>query len=348
MDKKLTGMFIGLIVILFSVSSSAEPSEAVLQDLYKAAKAEGKVIWQYMGSLNDIKGVAAAFQAKYPEIKLEVFSFSSARTPTRIIGEATAKRLTLDVASIRPYNLIPLVERDLLVKFDWTKYGVPQSAVLLDGTCAVLFENPYVWLRNTNLVSEAAQPKTWEDVLDPKWKGHKISLRAAAGPFAPLFLTWKKDKQKAMDYVTRIKQQEVVPGDRATLVTNRIATGECPIGRIGIVYVLDALKEKAPIAICPISPTADFGSTICIPKGVPNPNAAKFLAAWLFGQEAGKEWAKVGFGLAYPPEASLIARTLTKNAIKYERISSKEDILEFEGGFSSMVMKTMGFQPGTE
>ena len=28
--------------------------------------------------------------------------------------------------------------------------------------------------------------------------------------------------------------------------------------------------------------------------------------------------------------------------------SNRKDILEFEGGFSSMVMKTMGFQPGAE
>ncbi len=345
MAKKLMIGLIGLAVVLSVISSSALSSEREIQELYKAAKAEGRVIWQYMGSVNEIKGVTDAFQANYPEIKLTVFSVSSASTPTRIIGEAMAKRFTLDVASSRPANMIPLIERDLLVKYDWTKIGVPKDAILLDGLCINMFENPHIWVRNTNLVSEAEQPKTWEDALLPKWKGHKISIRASAIAFAPLFFTWRKDKQKAIDYIERFKKQEVVPGKRTAEVIQRIAAGECPIGRSTMSYVLEAIKEKAPIALMPISPAADFGSTAFIPKGVPHPNAAKFFIAWLKGPEAEKEWAKLGYGLASPPEASLVARTLAKNGVKFERIVSKEDTVEFEEEFAKMVVKIMGFLP---
>ncbi len=347
MIKKLTMVFISLTVVFFAVCSSAAPSEPALQELYKAAKAEGKVIWQYLGSVNEIKGVTGAFQAKYPEIKLTVFSVSAASVGTRVIGEATARRLTLDVGTTRPSYLMPLVERDLLVKYDWTKLGIPKSDILLDGVCINMFDNPHVWLRNTNLVPEAEVPKTWEDVLNPKWKGHKISIRASAITFAPLFSTWKKDKQKAIDYVERLKKQEVVAGKRVAEVIMRISSGECPIGRASMSYVLEALKEKAPVALLPISPAADFASAIFTPKGVPNPNAAKFLMAWLKGPEAQKEWDKLGYGLASPPEASLVARMLAKNGVKFERIMSKEDTAEFEESFAPMVVKTMGFLPGS-
>ena len=104
-------------------------------------------------------------------------------------------------------------------------------------------------------------------------------------------------------------------------------------------------KEKAPIALLPIGPAVDFASGVFIPKSGPNPNAAKFLIAWLKGPEAAKEWAKMGFGLAHPPEASDIARELAKNGIKFERIASREDIDEYQGTFAPMVVKMMGWQP---
>jgi iron(III) transport system substrate-binding protein len=345
MIKKLTMVFISLTVVLFAVCSFAAPPQPALQDLYKAAKAEGKVTWQYVGSINEIKGVIDAFQAKYPEIKLTVFSVSAASIGTRIIGEATAKRLTLDVGTTRPSYLMPLIERDMLVKYDWTKLGIPKGDILLDGVCINMFDNPHVWLRNTNLVPAAEIPKTWEDVLNPKWKGHKISMRASAITLAPLFLTWKKDKQKATEYVEQLKKQEVVVGKRVAEVIMRISSGECAIGRASISYVLEALKEKAPVAFLPISPASDFATSIFTPKGVPNPNAAKFLMAWLKGPEAEKEWGKLGYGLASPPEASFVAQTLAKNGVKFERIVSKEDTAEFEEHFAPMVVKTMGFLP---
>lgn len=348
MTRRCVAVFIALIAVFFADFSSAAPLSPALQDLYKAAKAEGQVIWQYSASLNDVKGLTSVFQTKYPEIKLSVFSFSAARTPTRIIGEAAGKRLTLDVATFRQYHLIPLIERDLLVKYDWTKLGVAQSDIIFDGVGTLILEFPYVWVRNTNLVSEAEAPKTWEDLLDPKWKGHKISMRAASSAFTPLYLIWRKDKQKAVDYISRMKKQEVVPGDRMAIVMSRVATGECLIGRVAMPYVIEALKEKAPIAILPIGPTADFGNLVCIPKGVPHPNAAKFFISWLSSPEAEQEWAKVGLGRAYPPEASFMAQLLAKNGIKYERISSKEDIVDFEENFAKMVVKIMDFTPGAE
>ncbi len=348
MIRKFVVVLIGLTGVFLADRSPAASLSPALQDLYKAAKAEGQVIWQYSASLNDVKGLTDVFKAKYPDIKLTVFSFSAARIPTRIIGEAAGKKFTLDVATFRQYHLIPLIERDLLVKYDWTKVGVSQSNIIFDGVGVLILDFPYVWVRNTNLVSEAESPRTWEDLLDPKWKGHKISIRAAASAFTPLYLTWKKDKQKAVDYINRIKKQEVVPGDRMALVMSRVATGECPIGRVAMPYVIEALREKAPIAILPISPTADFGNLVCIPKGVPHPNAAKFFMSWLSSPEAEQEWGKVGLGRAYPPEASFMAQLLAKNGIKYERISSKEDIAEFEEAFAKTVVKIMDFTPGAE
>ncbi len=344
-NKKLTTVFIVLPILVCGGSGFAAPSDPAIKELYQAAKTEGRVIYQVPHAESIMKPLNDAFQAKYPDIKISIFSYSSGRMGTRIITEARAGKLTLDVAITRPQYCLPLLERDLLLKYDWTRLGVPSEEILLDGSFVSMYENPYVWMRNKNLVSEAQQPKTWEDVLDPRWKGFKIILRSSVTTFAPLFPIWKKDRQKAVDYLERLKKQETIPSARVVEMVIKVATGEVPIGRPSLGTMLDRMKVGAPLAICPIDPTADFPYGAVVPKGVPHPNAAKFFIAWLGSPEGKDAWGKIGYGLASPPEASYLARVLADNNIKYIRLSTVEDVLLFEGEFSKMVLNIMGWKP---
>ena len=343
--KKSILVAIGLTAVLFAVNSSLAASEPALQELYKAAKEEGNVIWQYLGSVDLVEPLAKAFEAKYPGVKCTPFSFAGTGIHTRIITEAGAGKLSLDVATSFPYLFLQLVGRDLLTKYDWTKIGVPPNDILLDGVSVSIFDSPNIWVYNTKLVSKAEAPKTWNDVLDPKWKGSKISIRAAATPFAFLYPEWKKDKKKVEDSLEKLRKQEVVPGTRNSEVTSRIAGGECPIGTIPIEMALDLLKEGASVAVCPVSPTAASPIVVAIPKGVPHPNAAKLLIAWLHSREGREALRGKGLGPAAPCNASLMAQLLCDNGITYIPITSKEDLVEYDGAFSRMVVKTLGFMP---
>ena len=345
MVKKLTSILVLLLTMLFSTNGFAAPSDASITDLYNAAKAEGKVTWQYLGAADLVKPIAEAFQTKYPDIKISVFSLGATQIATRIIAEASAKRLSLDVATAFPNYFMPLIERNLLLKYDWTKIGVAKNNILLDGTNVSMQDAPFVWVYNKNLVSKAEAPKSWEDVLAPRWKGGKIAIRSAPSAFASLFPEWKKDRQKVASYLDSLRRQEPVPGARAAEVASRVANGECLIGKVTIEVAISLIRENAPIAVCPIGPVAGPPIAVAIPQNVPHPNAAKLLIAWMNSPEGKAAYRKEGLGAATPCDASPTSQLLCENGISYIPITSIEDLTEYEGGFSKMVVERMGFLP---
>ncbi len=347
-STKASGLSVLLIIELFFLGPAllygATP-EAELQKLYGAAKAEKEVIWQFSGALKDIKPVIEGFQKKYPDVKLSTISIGAATIGGRVIIEANASRLTLDVGTSFPIYLQPVFERDLLVKYNWSQLGVDPKRILYEGRFIPFSDSARVWAYNTKMVSKGEAPKTMEDTLAPKWKGGKIAVRAAPTGFNWLFPVWKQNKQKATDYLTRLEKQDVIPGKRDAEVANQVAGGEYPVGVLSLTSVIPALEKRAPLALCPIGPTASDLNGFWIPKGAPHPNAAKLLVAWLASPEGTKALIKSGRGLSYPPDASPAAKLLADNGIGFVPIQSAEDIREYAGPFNDAVMKIMRFVP---
>jgi iron(III) transport system substrate-binding protein len=202
-----------------------------------------------------------------------------------------------------------------------------------------------MWAYNTKLVSKAEAPKSLEDTLDPKWKGGKISLRAAHSGFINVWPLWKQNRQKAVDYMKRLVKQDFMPEMRTTVVSDRIIRGECPIGMPRVSDVFRAQKEGAPIAPC-LMPAVAYSTGVFIPKGgVKHPNAAKLFMAWMLTPEGTESIIDAGGGLLYPPEASKTARWLADNNLGFMRIASREDLQEYNRDFAEMVMKETGFKP---
>jgi iron(III) transport system substrate-binding protein len=336
-----------MIFFLAYADLSAAGQQDPLQKLYEAAKPEKEVVWQWATAITEVTPIIEAFRKKYPDIKLSTISIGAATIGTRIIVESSAKQLTVDVGTALATYILPVIERDLLARYNWAQMvDMDPKRILFDGRFISYADSPRVWVYNTKLVSKAEAPKTWENTLAPKWKGGKIAVRAAPSGFAWLFPAWKQDKKRVIDYLNRLAKQDVVPGTRDAEVANRIATGESPIGTISMVSVMPALKAGAPLALCPIGPTASDYDGFWIPKGAPHPNAAKFFLAWMASREGTKEFLKAERGgPSYPPEASPQAKLLADSGVGFVPIASPEDLREYLGPFSDTVMKIMQFIP---
>jgi iron(III) transport system substrate-binding protein len=325
--------------VLYGASPDAE-----LKKLHDAARAEKEVIWQFSGALKDVKPTIDAFHKKYSDVKLTTISIGAATIGGRIIIEANAGRLTLDVGTSFPVYLLPVFERDLLMRVDWGKLGVDAKKVSFDGRFIGFSDAPRVWAYNTRLIPKVEAPKTLAATLDPKWKG-KIAVRAATTGFNWLFPVWKQDKQKAIEYLKGMAKQNVVPGKRDAEITNQVAGGEYPLGVLSLTSIMPALGRRAPLALCPIGPTASDLNGFWIPKGAPHPSAAKLLIAWLASPEGVKSLIKSGRGMSYPPDASPAAKLIAESGIGYVAIESEKDIREFAGPFNDAVMNILGFVP---
>jgi len=347
MARKLAILMVvvGLIATLAPVQSFAGPDQAVINAWYEAAKAEGEVLWQVGGRLKQFVPIAKYFEKKYPGIKCKVFSSAASAIATRVITEANAKNLSVDVGGTMLHLVQPLVKRDLLVKYDWTKTSDSDPKdILVNNSFVITNDHPPVWVRNTNMVSEADAPKTWQEVLDPKWAGSKISIRAMGAAVGGLFPGWLENPQKIENFIKSFQKQKVVPGTRYSLVMSRVATGETPIAIVMGAEVKLRQAEGAPISALPISPTANAPMGSFIPKGSPHPNAAKLLLNFFASSEGRQVWTKyTKGGLAYPPDASPLAQLLFENKIKYHRVTLEE--VDGYLRFSKMVEEAMVFTP---
>jgi iron(III) transport system substrate-binding protein len=141
---------------------------------------------------------------------------------------------------------------------------------------------------NTDLVKPEDLPKTWDDLLDPKWKG-KIQMPnpAASGTATLLVLSqlMAKGEEQGWDYFKKLVEQMSAMPDSGSAPTKAVAKGEALIG-IGFDFMAYEMKakgekidfivpEKTPVIVNPVS----------LVKNGPDPDGGKALIDYLLSKE---------------------------------------------------------------
>jgi iron(III) transport system substrate-binding protein len=138
-----------------------------------AAKKEGKVVWYTSLVLPSAEKVAKLFEAAYPGIKVEVHRTGSQRILQRVMQELQANIKNVDVIHTSDAgHFVLLKDKKLLMPY--TPVGIdkfPASFKDKDGYYFGLRATVNSIVYNTKLVAAAEAPKSWKDLLDPKWKG---------------------------------------------------------------------------------------------------------------------------------------------------------------------------------
>jgi iron(III) transport system substrate-binding protein len=154
--------------------AAAPPPEPVTPALIEAAKKEGKVIYYTSTDLPVAEKLAKAFEAKYPGIAVRVERTGAERVFQRIGQEYASNIHAVDVVNSSDAAHFIVWKRDGIlapyVPEDVAKF-YPAEHKDVDGQ----FASFRVWLSiiayNTNLVKAEDAPKSFADLLDPKWKG---------------------------------------------------------------------------------------------------------------------------------------------------------------------------------
>ncbi|HUG35542.1 MAG TPA: extracellular solute-binding protein [Candidatus Limnocylindrales bacterium] len=143
----------------------------------EAAKKEGKVLWYTSLALTSAEKVAKLFETAYPGIKVEVHRTGSQRVLQRVMQELQANIKNADVIHTSDAgHFVLLKDKKLLLKY--TPAGVegfPAGFKDKDGYHYGLRATVNAIGYNTKSVSAADAPKTWKDLLDPKWRGKLVT-----------------------------------------------------------------------------------------------------------------------------------------------------------------------------
>ncbi|KAB2848624.1 MAG: extracellular solute-binding protein [Hyphomicrobiaceae bacterium] len=281
----------GLSVMFVPRLRAAAPAPSkITPELIEAAKKEGKAVWYTAVDLPVAERLSKAFEAKYPGIAVRVERSGGERIFQRISQEYSSNIHAVDVVN----------SSDAAHFIVWKKQGillphVPEDVALHypaehkdpDG----LFATWRIWLcvigYNTKLVKAEEAPKSYADLLDPKWAGKMV--KAHPGYSGTIMTaTYQISRDLGWDYLEKLSKQRVMQVQSSSDPPKKLALGERPIMADGNEYNLIQMKEKGqPVEIVyPTEGTPIIVGPSGIMKDAPNPNAAKLLINWMFSLEA--------------------------------------------------------------
>ena len=259
---------------------------AITPALIEAAKKEGKVVYYTSIDLPLAERIAKAFEAKFPGIAVRVERTGAERVFQRIGQEYSSRIYAVDVVNSsdaahfivwkRDGMLAPYVPEDVARHY-------PAEHKDADGMFASFRVGLSVIGCNTDLVKPEDRPKSFADLLDPKWKGKMV--KAHPGYSGTIMTaTYQIARDLGWGYLEKLAQQSVMQVQSASDPPKKLALGERAVQADGNEYNLFQLKEAGQ----PVEPIyATEGTPLIIgPNGIfknaPNPNAARLFQNYCF------------------------------------------------------------------
>jgi iron(III) transport system substrate-binding protein len=279
--------------------AAAPPAEAIAPALIEAAKKEGKCAFYTAMDLAFAERLAKTFEAKYPGIAVRVERSGAERIFTRIGQEYTANIHAVDVVNTADQSHCIVWKRN-----GWLQPYLPEEVAKYydkqfydpDGlhiTTRILV-SPIAY--NTKLVKSEDAPKSFADLLDPKWKGQIVKAHPAYSGTI-MNATFQIARDLGWGYLEKLAAQNVLQVQSATDPPKKIALGERAIMADGAGYLVIRGKEGGqPVdVIYPTEGTPLATGPSAVFKGAPNPNAARLFQNWMHSREAQQvlvDWAR--------------------------------------------------------
>ncbi|MFN3891312.1 MAG: ABC transporter substrate-binding protein [Beijerinckiaceae bacterium] len=282
--------------------------------LIEGARKEGQVVLYSAMIVNQaLRPLVDSFNRKYPGVRASYWRGDSEDIAAKLAAESRARNLGVDVVEGTGVGEL-VVEANLVQPFYSPELnGIPKELHdprnLWVPTRLSYFSVAY----NTRLVPADKAPKTYEDLLDPQWKG-KMAWRIGSSSGTPLFITnlrmaW--GEEKAMAYFRKLADQKIInfgSGSARTLV-DRVIAGEYPIAlNIFAHHPLISAAKGAPVNSQLMDPVATTTGTASIPKDVRRPHAALLLIDYILSKEGQEILSKADYFPARPdvsPKAEL-------------------------------------------
>lgn len=274
-----------------------------------AARKEGKVVlYTAHVGVKFHADIAAAFQKRYG-IGVEILEARASELRERIRTEQAAGRSIGDVShNGATTTALQLKEGTFVAHGALPALAGLQPKFKSDGTRLPLFAIVYGMLVNTRLVPPAAEPKSWKDLLDPRWQGKILSddVRALGGGSVFFFVTYERF---GAEFHQKLAQQNLQFTREIRESERRVARGEAAIWIPFSFPNYPQLKGLPVKAIVPSEGAAYVRYEAALLKGAPHPNAGRLFMNFLIEKEAQSIYANggnvpvtEGVSIGAPPE----------------------------------------------
>ncbi|HEY7169161.1 MAG TPA: extracellular solute-binding protein [Candidatus Binatia bacterium] len=276
-------LLIGAIALVIAGASHAATSSAFIE----SAKREGTVVFYASMNLGEANTVIAEFERRYPFVKVELNRAGSEKLLAKVLTEFKAKKLAADVLQTVEFSMYIFSRNNVLARYAPESNSLYPKDFKDDGYWTTVYYNPYVAGYNTKLVTARLVPKTYEDLLDPKWKGKLMMEGTKADWFAGMLQIL--GQERGLRYMRELAAQQPVPREGHELLAQLVAAGEGAIDINIPASSVDRMKERgAPIEWVALGSAPSIMVGAGLSAQAAHPNAAKLFIDFLLSREGQK------------------------------------------------------------
>jgi iron(III) transport system substrate-binding protein len=295
----------------------------------EAAKKEGKVVWYTSTPIETAQKLADMF-TKESGIKVEMFRSGGSAILRRFQQEIQAGRVAVDVLTHSdPAAAAAMAKKGTFLPFKPAKFeNLPEAARDPDGQFVAQRLNMMTHYLRSDKVAAADEPKTWNDLADPKYKG-KLILTDPSFTSLQVSVVGMIAKERGWGFFEKLRQNDpmVVQGNQQ--VSEMLKRGERLIAAGALdSYAADLKRDGHPVkTLYPSDGLFVIPSPTSVVKGSPNPNAAKLFAQFMISDDAQKVFPAEGAYSARndipAPQGSPDLKTLKILPVDYDYIEKQ-------------------------
>ncbi|HWX78300.1 MAG TPA: extracellular solute-binding protein [Candidatus Acidoferrales bacterium] len=330
--SSLTGVSLAATAESIAMMKSSDRQKALVE----GAKKEGKVSF-YTGLIVDqvVRPLKDAFEKEYPFVHVDFFRGNSEAVAQRVLIEYQAKKYEVDVISGSAAT--GMVQRAGYMQRFYSPELAAYPAELKDPKGFWGSTNVYFMTLgyNTRNVKASELPKTYEDLLNPRWKG-QMMWSTSRGSGAPQFignimLTMGQEKSKA--YLQRLKAQNIAKSTAsARQILDLVIAGEYPIAvQIFNHHAYISKTAGAPVEWQPLEPVTATNNTIGLAAYAPHPHAAMLFLDFLLSKK-GQKVVQLSNYLPAHPEMPALQADLKPGGGRFKKANYLSPEILFDKG----------------
>jgi ABC-type Fe3+ transport system substrate-binding protein len=269
------------------LSRAPNREEAIIE----GARREGQLVLYSAAIVNQaLRPLADAFMKVYPFVKMTFWRGDSEEIMAKLAAEARASKVVADVVESTGMAEVAVSAGFTLPYYTPMVEAIPERYRDPRGHWTTMRVSYFSIAYNTKLVPPADVPKTYDDLLDSRWRG-KLAWRIGTASGTPLFITairLARGEEKAASFFRQLAGQKVVnfgSGSARTLV-DRVIAGEFPIAlNIFAHHPLISRAKGAPVDSQLMDPVPSTAASMMIPKGAQHPHAALLLIDFILSRQ---------------------------------------------------------------
>ena len=256
-----------------------------MEKIVAAAKKEGSLTMYTTFAEKDQPALVGPFEAKYG-VKVNIWRAGTDKVLQRTLAEASARKYNVDLIHFGAPEMEALSREKILQAVDSPVHrDLQPGSVPRHRRWAATLLSVWVQAYNTALVKKSELPRTYQDLLDPRWKG-KLGIEAKDEDWFASVVDIMGGGEKGIGFFRDLVARNGISARTGhTLLNNMVIAGEVPLALTVYNYMPEQAKKRgAPIDWFVLEPAVARSNAIGVARRAPHPAAALLFYEYMLGE----------------------------------------------------------------